>query len=137
MKPNYIDNKGNYINNENLSLREIYERGIEEGKKRCSYPAIIRVKEMTDENKQRFLKEWKKASERGLVLTSASEIEVIRCNTLGAEDLINYLWTHPACDFSKCDICWADTCMVIREWFDKFEPQEVKHEDLSDNSIQE
>lgn len=31
-KKNYIDSKGNYINVENLSLRQIYERGIEAGR---------------------------------------------------------------------------------------------------------
>ena len=36
-KKNYFDDKGNYINVENLSLREIYERGFDEGYKR-GYP---------------------------------------------------------------------------------------------------
>ena len=31
---NYIDSNGNYINVENLSLREIYERGFDEGFKK-------------------------------------------------------------------------------------------------------
>ena len=48
---NYIDNKGNYINNENLSLREIYERGIEEGKKRykafeCDPDITLKLKQI-------------------------------------------------------------------------------------------
>ena len=34
MKKNYIDEKGNYINAENLSLAEIYNRGREEGYKK-------------------------------------------------------------------------------------------------------
>lgn len=36
-KKNYFDEKGNYINVENLSLREIFERGFDEGYKK-GYP---------------------------------------------------------------------------------------------------
>lgn len=33
-KTNYFDEHGNYINIENLSLRQIYERGFDEGFKK-------------------------------------------------------------------------------------------------------
>ena len=31
---NHIDDKGNYINSENLTLRQIYEHGFDEGYKK-------------------------------------------------------------------------------------------------------
>ena len=45
-KKNYFDDKGNYINVENLSLREIYERGFDEGFKRGYPEGALHNKEM-------------------------------------------------------------------------------------------
>ena len=46
-RKNYFDDKGNYINVENLSLREIYERGFDEGFKRGYLEGALHNKEMT------------------------------------------------------------------------------------------
>ena len=41
MKKNYIDEKGNYVNNENLSLAEIFYKGMEEGRKAAEQAGVI------------------------------------------------------------------------------------------------
>ena len=41
MKKNYIDDQGNYINIENLTLAEIYYKGVEEGRKASEQVADI------------------------------------------------------------------------------------------------
>ena len=46
-KKNYFDDKGNYINVENLSLREIYERGFDEGYKRGYPDGALHNKELS------------------------------------------------------------------------------------------
>ena len=46
-KKNYFDDKGNYINVENLSLKEIFERGFDEGFKRGYLEGALHNKEMT------------------------------------------------------------------------------------------
>lgn len=38
---NYIDEKGNYINNENLSLAEIFYKGMEAGRKAAEQAGVI------------------------------------------------------------------------------------------------
>ena len=38
---NYIDEKGNYVNNENLSLAEIFYKGMEEGRKAAEQAGVI------------------------------------------------------------------------------------------------
>lgn len=45
---NYIDKKGNYINCENLSLRAIYDRGIDEGR------ALIEEERLLDKDDGRL-----------------------------------------------------------------------------------
>ena len=46
-KKNYFDDKGNYINVENLSLREIFERGFDEGYKKGYPDGALHNKDMT------------------------------------------------------------------------------------------
>lgn len=40
-RKNYIDEKGNYHNVENLSLADIYQHGFYEGKKACYYKGHV------------------------------------------------------------------------------------------------
>ena len=42
MTTNYIDKNGNYINVENLSLRQIYERGLDDGYKKGYVDGTLR-----------------------------------------------------------------------------------------------
>lgn len=42
MTTNYIDKNGNYINVKNLSLRQIYERGLDEGYKKGYVDGTLR-----------------------------------------------------------------------------------------------
>lgn len=46
-KKNYFDEKGNYINVENLSLREIFERGFDEGFKKGYIDGALHNKDMS------------------------------------------------------------------------------------------
>ena len=57
MKKNYIDEKGNYINVENLSLAEIYNRGREEGYKKGYVDGSLKTPNpMTETADELFLK---------------------------------------------------------------------------------
>jgi len=73
---NHFDKQGNYINEENLSLREIYEQGFSEGVRRSSMPVIMKTNRITCEEKRRIIEEWKKMTSIGLVFVR-DDIEVI------------------------------------------------------------
>ena len=136
---NYIDNNGNYINNENLSLREIYERGFMEGVKKCDHPAIIRAKKMTAEEKQNFAKEYMKYSETGLIFINA-DLEVVPFVGFTRKELEGWLYEIAG---NNLDNEFGTYCEELINRIDGFERYvrdkraEATHEDLSDNSIQE
>ena len=65
---NHFDKQGNYINEENLSLREIYEQGFSEGVRRSRMPVIMKAKHITYEEKQKIIEEWKRTTALGLVI---------------------------------------------------------------------
>ena len=48
-------------------------------------------------------------------------------NEVLASDLIAYLYSHPELDFTKCDICWSDICIAIKEWFGVYRRKEEQH----------
>lgn len=140
---NYIDEKGNYINNENLSLKQIYDRGIQqgisEGIRMCHQPMIVKVKSMTADQKKQFLSEWRKYSQTGLVFTD-SDFEVIPVNGFTRKELEGWIYEIAG---NNLDNEFGTYCEELINRLDGFERYvrdkrtEAYHEDLSDNSIQE
>ena len=117
---NHIDKNGNYINDENLSLREIYEQGFSEGVRRSRMPVIMKAKHITYEEKQKIIEEWKRTTELGLVIVR-DDIEIIapkmawfpiRYRDMTDEEIKDMCERYDIDNPDKEQDCWAFDCLL-------------------------